>query len=137
MRHFTRLAPFACLVLPLLAHAARADEPPPKGYVEPCTLAIQCSSGRVCAATVGKIDPKCAAEASAAGMRERCRTDGATHSKAVFCPKDAPVPSDAEVRSKTGKGCRGCATTSGEPTGGVAFAIGLVIAAARRRGGRR
>jgi hypothetical protein len=134
---FAFFALSAGLVVPLLSSVARADEPPPKGYVEPCTLAIQCASGRVCAAVVGKIDPKCANEASAAGMRERCRTQGATHASAIFCPNDAPVPSEAEVNAKTGKGCRGCTTASGESAGGVVLALGCALAAARRRGTAR
>lgn len=138
MRHAVRLG-FVVATLFANVSRARADEPPPKGYVEPCTLEIQCAAGRVCSATVGKIDPRCAKEASAAGMRERCRTQGATHSSAIFCPSDAPSPSEAEVRAKTGKGCGGCrarATSSDEATWGVGFAYALALTAARRRASR-
>jgi hypothetical protein len=124
--------------------AARADVPPPSGYVEECTVERQCPGGRSCGTYHGESNPECAKAAQEAGMEERCHSWGATVGGSVFCPKGAPVPKKTEKPEKSDKpapragGCGGCATSAGGEAIGpastlaIAIAIGAVVRRVRR-----
>lgn len=135
-----RLAPIAAALSAAVAVSAsapraRADVPPPAGYVEECTVERQCPGGRACGTFHGESNAECAQAAKEVGMEERCHSWGATVGGSVFCPKGAPVPSKPEKGDKAEKpaqrsgGCGGCATTGGDAPIGPASALAVAIVA--------
>lgn len=90
MRIFVLLSPLVIL----LAGAARADVPPPEGYVEQCTAEKQCKKTEdadVCSAWHGERD-KCSKAHAADGFVYKCKTRGASAWSEVWCrPKAAPT----------------------------------------------
>ena len=85
----------------LIASRAAADIPPPDGYTEQCTVAIQQQAGEVCVACSTYVTDtnKCASRPELAGYTKRCQTYGASVWGEVWCKSDPdaapPVSSDA------------------------------------------
>lgn len=125
-------------MLPLLFALARADVPPPPGYVETCTVAIQCGpdiAGESCDAWHGGREPCEALEKK--GWVQVCQTRGASVWDEVFCETQPDEDARQErVRSAKGIPARlkrrcGCASAPG-----AAGALLLPLVALFRRRGR-
>jgi len=140
----------ALLVIP----AARADIPPPEGYVETCTLEKQGTAENECVScgTWHEAPNKCTDLHGPEGYTPKCRTTGATAWTEVLCrpkaggaatptptavqpeadkpatdDKAAPQPAAAEpTKSK-------CAGADLEGSIGLALALGALIVARRRK----
>lgn len=101
IRHALFAASAAAIALATPSLSARADIPPPEGYVETCTLEKQqkpdteCLS---CDAWHGEHD-KCEKLHGASGYTQACRSGGASTWSEVWCrPKaggEAPAPAPA------------------------------------------
>lgn len=135
------------LVVPSLA---RADLPPPPGYVESCTVEKQQGAGESCLACGdayhGDVDA-CQRQHAGDGFARRCRTSGASVWTEVWCKKSAGGPAPA-VEAKTepqpagkGEGTAGatpassgsrCAVDAGGGSGWLLAALGLVFVRRRR-----
>ncbi len=81
------------LLTTLLAHA---DIPPPEGYVETCTVALQCGEieGTSCSAYFGGRTECEALEAK--GWQQMCRTRGASTWSEVFCAQAPDAAAQSE-----------------------------------------
>ena len=134
MRHFA--VAVAIVAMPLLTSVVRADIPPPKGYVEDCTLEIQCRAGRICGTIHGEANADCEKSAIDAGMERRCTSYGATVGSVVYCPQGAPLPAPAKVAPGS-KGRTGCTITQRSSGAAVfmvaAFALCAVLVRRQRR----
>jgi len=81
---------FAALAVPSFA---RADIPPPKDYVEKCTVEKQSGSGRVChdCRSYFGNPPDYCAKVLGGGLTYACKTYGASVWTEVWCSGDAGV----------------------------------------------
>lgn len=99
----------AALAIALSPGLALADIPPPKGYVEQCTVEKACKKGEEgteCRGWHG--DPEgCSNRLSPAGWEARCQTRGASVWTEVFCrpkgPKKQGPPKKEESVAPPGK----------------------------------
>ena len=85
------------------AMSARADVPPPEGYVEQCTVE-KLAPGQecvLCGDSYYKTPDACAAKLEPSGYAKACRTRGASTWKEVWCKKGkgAAVPSASAASS--------------------------------------
>ena len=94
------LAALTLSTLSTLASRARADLPPPAGYVEACTLQKQSRAGQECfdcSAYHGNSN-HCSESLEAYGFGQSCRSRGASVWSEVWCrasgPQAKPVPKD-------------------------------------------
>jgi hypothetical protein len=134
---------------------ARADVPPPPGYVEQCTAEKQQGAGEECLscgdAYHGDRDA-CDRQHAGNGYARRCRTSGASVWTEVWCKKSAggsapapagPVEAKPEPTQPSGKseGTAGatpassgsrCAVDAGGGSGWLLAALGLVFVRRRR-----
>ena len=89
---------FACAASP-----ARADVPPPPGYVEQCTIEKQCGKaeeGDYCHAWHGDPDA-CSKKHAGDGFVHKCRTRGASVWNEVWCgPKEHKKPDPKKPEKK-------------------------------------
>jgi hypothetical protein len=120
------------IAIGVLAANARADVPPPEGYVEACTVANEQGPGAECVdcrAWHGERDA-CVKEWGAKGYKQRCKTYGASAWGEVWCKGDAkpatppkpPAPPPASGTTKSG----GCEIAAGERRAGIGIAgIGI------------
>ena len=77
-------------VLLFMSQEARADIPPPPGYVEQCTVEKQTGPGRTCetCSTSRRDEPGTCGTKLGAGFTQRCRARGATVWSEVWCRAD-------------------------------------------------
>lgn len=136
------LVPLAlALALPSLA---RADLPPPPGYVESCTVEKQQGPGDECLvcgdAYHGDVDA-CERKHAATGHTRRCRTSGASVWQEVWCKggaKTDPAPTEtkdvaAPPASPTPARSGSCSVVDGSGGGWLLIVLGLAFARPRRR----
>lgn len=130
-------------MLPLLTALALADIAPDPGYVETCTIAIQCGpgvEGRTCRGVgpENPPEPECDALAQQ-GWTRMCAGWGGTVYTVVMC-KPAPDPAGVKAREEaaTQKAlprARRCGTVEGGGLVGLVAAL-LVFVRARRSSSR-
>ncbi|MBI4705366.1 MAG: hypothetical protein HY744_30030 [Deltaproteobacteria bacterium] len=94
----------AAAAIALATGAARADIPPPPGYVEQCTVERQQKPGEICEAcgeSFFREPDACAKRYAGTPFGERCRTAGASVWTELWCRPAAgepkPVPTAAPV----------------------------------------
>ena len=117
----------------LMSSMAMADVPPPRGYVETCTVEIQCGDipGKQCSGWHGGRE-SCEALEKDSWVR-MCKTFGASSWDEVFC-KTKPEASVVEAREKAAKsgcGCQAVGAVSILPMG----IAGLLVLFRREVGG--
>jgi MYXO-CTERM domain-containing protein len=80
--------------LAVTATSARADVPPPEGYVEACTVEKQAPGQEcvLCGDSYYKTPNACAAKLEPDGYTKACRTRGASTWKEVWCKKGKAAP---------------------------------------------
>jgi hypothetical protein len=128
----------AVLAAPLAV--AKADVPPPSGYVETCFLEEQCPNGRACG-NGPSYSKACVDGALDAGMEERCTSWGASTGHTIYCPIGAPKPPprtkepSADGNAPGGAttahgGCRGCTTMARRDGLEMGLLVGAVAGAA-------
>ena len=133
---------------------ARADVPPPPGYVESCTVEKQQGAGETCLscgdAYHGDRDA-CDRQHAGNGYSRRCRTSGASVWTEVWCkagaggPKPAPVgpvetkteptpagKSEGTAGATPASGGSRCAVDAGGGCGWLLAALGLVFVRRKR-----
>jgi hypothetical protein len=116
-----------------LQNSARADTPPPGGYIEHCTVAEQGGSTSSCVlcggAYYGDRD-KCKRDHASDGYVYRCKTWGASAWQEVWCTTiDGGIEADAAADNEAAKS-DGCSIGFGSPRGAAFFAAGLGLALA-------
>lgn len=105
--------------LVLMGGIARADMPPPEGYVEECTVEKQSVPGLTCEscrAWHGEMDA-CDKTLGVKGMTKKCKSWGASAWDEVWCsgtptdkqPAEGPGPTNGSDSKKSG--CEGGATS--------------------------
>ena len=136
------------IILPLLAFvpAARADIPPPPGYVEGCTAAKQQKRGETCIECRDAYHADreaCTRKWTQQGYTQRCKTSGASVWTEVWCATtDAGVSGDAPTMGSREQGSGSCSVTRGDPGSARApwaLVVGFIALAfgRRRRRSRR
>lgn len=129
------------MIIALLFLTARADLPPPPGYVEVCTVAIQCGSdtpGKVCSAYHSGREACDALEQE--GWSRMCKTAGASVWNEVFC-KERPVEAVRQQRIQDARSLQGRTVRFAEKRCGCAavtpastiWPLLLVLIGSRRR----
>lgn len=146
MKLATVLGPGLILGL-AIASVSRADIPPPRGYVEKCTVKKQEDRRTECIlcgdAYHGDVDA-CERQHAAAGYERRCKTSGASVWEEVWCKPSAittpptdtnpAAPSPASGHSG-GKGCS-LVVAGSDGVAGMGWllaVLGLGLAGSRRR----
>jgi hypothetical protein len=118
-------------MLLLTALLARADVPPEEGYVETCTVAIQCGPdvpGELCWADFSSragCEPL-----EKRGWQQMCRGWGGTSWDEVFCER-APDEAARQARIAQAMTPRRCGCAAGGASGG--WLLTALLAASRRR----
>jgi MYXO-CTERM domain-containing protein len=119
-------ATLLALSLLLAATSARADLPPPEGYVEPCTVEQQQRPGLECVACPSSFASrdKCPTQLAPAGFAQVCSTWGASTWTEVWCRAAGGAPATV----KDPLPAAGCAPAR-EHRRGVVAALGLAALA--------
>jgi MYXO-CTERM domain-containing protein len=137
-------APLALVTLAaalLAGPAARADVPPPDGYVESCTVEKRAAAGGVgcvaCGDAYHGAPDACATALAGQGLERACRTRGASVWTEVWCksgagarPREVATPTVAGTPPAEKPGS--CAAVPASDASLWALGV-LALAAARRR----
>lgn len=131
-----RIALFAPLFFLAIISVARADVPPPDGYIEQCTVARKEQPGTTCEACPNSYesyqgnDP-CITKYTGTKFAKACRSGGASFWTEVWCD-GPPRPDGADSDSDSGCTCTHVSIGKSAPTT-VPIGLGLVVLACAKR----
>lgn len=124
----------AVLLVAASTSYARADVPPPRGYVESCTVQAHAQDGRECrecSTYHGNPPTHCASEVGD-GYERACRTRGASTWSEVWCRGSATTPQAGPAAVEEAQDCSVASASLLTPT-----LAGLLAAMTARRWRRR
>jgi len=109
----------SALCLSLVTVPAHADIPPPAGYVEACTAAVQQRPNEhceECGANFSSVG-QCAQHYASTAFTKRCQSYGASVWTEVWCdgPATAPLPAPAAAQPHPGTASAGAQTAPAAP----------------------